>query len=61
MTPRSATPVPRRLSEDQIAGEPMTQFARWMDDALVSGLPEPPAMVLSTMTAEGRPRARTAG
>ena len=47
------------LSEDQIAGEPMTQFARWMDDALASGMPEPTAMVLSTITAEGRPRART--
>src|SRR5258708_16097886 len=37
----------------------MTQFARWMDDALVSGMPEPTAMVLSSITAEGRPRART--
>ena len=54
-----ATPVPRGLSEDQIAGEPMTQFSRWMTDALASDLPEPTAMVLSTVTAEGRPRART--
>jgi pyridoxamine 5'-phosphate oxidase len=37
----------------------MTQFARWMADALASGMPEPTAMVLSTVTAEGRPRART--
>src|SRR5215471_11995563 len=59
MTPRPATPVPRRLSEDQIADEPMTQFALWMADALASGTPEPTAMVLSTITAEGRPRART--
>ncbi len=59
MTPRPAAPVPRRLSEDQIAGEPMTQFARWMDDALASDMPEPTVMVLSTVTAEGRPRART--
>ena len=54
-----ATPVPRGLSEDQIAGEPMTQFSLWMTDALASDLPEPTAMVLSTVTAEGRPRART--
>ena len=54
-----AAPVPRGLSEDQIAGEPMTQFSRWMADALASDLPEPTAMVLSTVTAEGRPRART--
>ena len=37
----------------------MTQFARWMADALASDVPEPTAMVLSTMTTEGRPRART--
>ena len=37
----------------------MTQFARWVADALASGIPEPTAMVLSTITAEGRPRART--
>jgi pyridoxamine 5'-phosphate oxidase len=54
-----ATPVPRGLSEDQLAGEPMTQFSLWMADALASDLPEPTAMVLSTVTAEGRPRART--
>lgn len=59
MTPRSARPGPRGLSEDQIAGEPMAQFARWMDDALASGMPEPTAMVLSSITAEGGPRART--
>ena len=59
MTPRSATPVPRRLSEHLIAAEPMTQFARWMADALASDMPQPTAMVLSTITAEGRPRART--
>jgi hypothetical protein len=59
MTLRSATPGPRGLSEDQIAGEPMAQFARWMDDALASGMPEPTAMVLSSITAEGGPRART--
>jgi pyridoxamine 5'-phosphate oxidase len=54
-----AAPVPQGLSEDQIAGEPMTQFSLWLADALASDLPEPTAMVLSTVTAEGRPRART--
>lgn len=57
--PRPAVPVPRSLSEDQLAAEPMAQFARWMTDALASGMPEPTAMVLATTTAEGRPRART--
>jgi pyridoxamine 5'-phosphate oxidase len=59
MQSETATPVGRGLSEDQIADEPMTQFARWMADALASGMPEPTAMVLSTVTADGRPRART--
>src|SRR6201982_1614433 len=59
MTLRSATPGPRGLSEDQIAGEPMAPVARWMYDALAWGMPEPTAMVLSSITAEGGPRART--
>jgi pyridoxamine 5'-phosphate oxidase len=60
-TPSAAPAAPGRpsLSEDQVAGEPMTQFARWMSDAMASDMPEPTAMVLSTVTAEGRPRART--
>jgi pyridoxamine 5'-phosphate oxidase len=41
------------------AEDPMTQFARWMSDALASDMPEPTAMVLSTVTEQDRPRART--
>jgi len=61
-TPRlaaSGAEVPGILSEDLIADDPMTQFARWMADALASGVPEPTAMVLSTVSGQGRPRART--
>ena len=47
------------LSEGSMAGDPMTQFARWMADAEALGVPEPTAMVLATISAEGRPRART--
>src|SRR6202795_3403112 len=47
------------LSEGVMAGDPMTQFAGWMADAEALGLPEPTAMVLATVSAEGRPRART--
>jgi pyridoxamine 5'-phosphate oxidase len=47
------------LGEETLAGDPMTQFARWMADAEARGLPEPTAMVLATVSAEGRPRART--
>jgi pyridoxamine 5'-phosphate oxidase len=50
---------PDGLTEDMLAGDPMTQFARWMAEAGASGMPEPTAMVLTTVSAEGRPRART--
>jgi pyridoxamine 5'-phosphate oxidase len=45
-----------------LADDPMTQFARWMKDAIGlprTTLPEPTAMVLATVSAAGRPRART--
>ncbi len=47
------------LSEDMLAGDPMTQFARWMAEAVQRGIPEPTGMVLATTSADGRPRART--
>jgi len=47
------------LSEDTMAGDPMTQFAGWMAQAQARGIPEPTAMVLATVSAEGRPRARS--
>ena len=37
---------------------PMTQFARWFAEAVAAGLPEPNAMVLTTV---GRPAARADG
>ena len=47
------------LSEETLPGHPMTQFAGWLSDAQASGMPEPTAMVLTTVSADGRPRART--
>lgn len=38
-------------------GSPMTQFGRWFDEAAAAGLPEPNAMVLTTVA--DRPHART--
>ena len=52
-------PDHRTLSEDAMAGDPMTQFALWMDQAEARGIPEPTAMVLATTSELGRPRART--
>ncbi len=34
-------------------------FERWMADVVAAGLPEPTAMVLATVSADGQPRART--
>jgi len=59
MSTTQRDPDPGGLSADMMAGDPMTQFARWMSDAEAQGLPEPTAMVLATVSAEGRPRART--
>jgi pyridoxamine 5'-phosphate oxidase len=47
------------LSEDTMAGDPMTQFAGWLAQAQERGVPEPTGMVLATTSAAGRPRART--
>ena len=47
------------LTEDMLAKDPMDQFAAWMADAVAVPLPEPTAMVLATVSASGRPRART--
>jgi pyridoxamine 5'-phosphate oxidase len=42
-----------------LAADPVEQFSAWLADAAVAGLPEPNAMVLSTVSAAGLPRART--
>jgi pyridoxamine 5'-phosphate oxidase len=42
-----------------LASDPVAQFAAWMSDAVAEPLPEPTAMVLSTVSAAGRPRGRT--
>jgi pyridoxamine 5'-phosphate oxidase len=49
------------LSFDEAAADddPLVQFGRWLKDATAAGLAEPTAMVLATVSAGGRPRART--
>jgi pyridoxamine 5'-phosphate oxidase len=46
------------LCAEMLAADPVAQFAAWMADAVAVPLPEPTAMVLSTVSASGRPRAR---
>ncbi|SPA45034.1 pyridoxamine 5'-phosphate oxidase [Cupriavidus taiwanensis] len=46
------------LSESDVAPEPMSQFKRWFDEAVTAKLPEPNAMTLATVDADGQPSAR---
>lgn len=46
------------LSEEDLLPEPVAMFRRWLHDATVGGLHEPNAMVVATVSAEGRPSSR---
>ncbi|MBP0630011.1 MULTISPECIES: pyridoxamine 5'-phosphate oxidase [unclassified Cupriavidus] len=46
------------LSETDVAPDPMSQFKRWFDEAVTAKLPEPNAMTLATVSADGQPSAR---
>jgi pyridoxamine 5'-phosphate oxidase len=46
------------LSERDVVDDPLAQFAAWFDQALGAGVPEPNAMTLATVGADGRPSAR---
>src|SRR4051812_46805235 len=50
----------RGLAETDLAGDWVTQFRRWLDDAIAAGLPGPNAMGPGTADADGRPGARPA-
>ena len=43
---------------DDTADDPIVQFNAWLDAAMEASAPEPAAMVLSTVDADGRPRGR---
>jgi pyridoxamine 5'-phosphate oxidase len=46
------------LEEHAAANEPLAQFKRWMDEAFAARVPEPTAMTLATVGADGRPSTR---
>ncbi len=48
-----------RLDERDVAADPLNQFDSWFADAVGARLPEPNAMVLSTVSAGGMPSMRT--
>jgi pyridoxamine 5'-phosphate oxidase len=47
------------LRESDLAADPIAQFRAWLDDAVAAGHPEPNAMALATVDAQGAPSART--
>ena len=46
------------LDERDVDRDPLRQFARWFEDAVAARVPEPNAMTLATVGADGRPAAR---
>jgi len=47
-----------KLDESIVDKNPMVQFQKWLAEAIKSTEPEPTAMVLSTVSAEGKPSSR---
>ncbi|NJL84256.1 MAG: pyridoxamine 5'-phosphate oxidase [Chloroflexaceae bacterium] len=47
-----------RLDETSAAADPILQFQAWLEAAVAARLPEPNAMMLATVTPEGKPAAR---
>lgn len=47
------------LDENDLAPDPLSQFDTWFADAVTAALPEPNAMILSTVTDDGTPSSRT--
>jgi pyridoxamine 5'-phosphate oxidase len=50
--------LPATLTESMLPADPLDLMRGWMDDVVRAGLPEPTAMVLATVSADLRPRAR---
>jgi pyridoxamine 5'-phosphate oxidase len=46
------------LDETRSANAPLQQFERWLHEAITAELPEPTAMTLATVGADGRPSTR---
>jgi pyridoxamine 5'-phosphate oxidase len=47
------------LDESDLSSDPVLMFSQWFDNARAAGVLEPNAMVLSTVSADGVPSART--
>ncbi len=50
---------PRGLSRDELDGNPILQFRRWLEEARMAGISEANAMTLATVDTLGNPSQRT--
>jgi len=48
-----------RLTKKAVHKNPIEQFKLWLNEAIESEVPEPTAMIIATVSAEGRPSTRT--
>lgn len=48
----------RSLAGGNVAPDPLTWFRAWLDEAIAAGIPEPTAVTLATVGADGTPDAR---
>jgi pyridoxamine 5'-phosphate oxidase len=46
------------LTEGEVASSPFAQFDKWWSEAIAAAVPEPNAMTLATVGADGRPSTR---
>jgi pyridoxamine 5'-phosphate oxidase len=46
------------LNEEASHADPLLQFDQWLKEAIAAGVPEPNAMTLATVAADGRPSTR---
>lgn len=61
MTPEAfrAQAMAHGLSRTELAADPICQFQYWYQEAIATGIPEPNAMSLATVAADGQPWVRT--
>jgi pyridoxamine 5'-phosphate oxidase len=58
-SPAGTAPGSQALDEGALPPDPLALVSDWLAAAIAAGVPEPNAMVLSTVSGEGRPRARS--
>jgi len=50
--------VKDQLDLDKLDADPFVQFERWLQDAIAAELPDPTAMCVATVDAQGQPSQR---